>query len=293
MSASRRTRKTKKHEPTPTGASSHSLLSAEALEAVRSNGLREALPSGGSTKGGASNACVEGLVRAAEVLRDTVARIKISLPVTHVYNPLDYAWTAHRQYIEKYGGSTGRTVLLGMNPGPFGMAQTGVPFGEVNLVRDWLGIAAEVGRPPNEHPARPVLGFDCPRSEVSGARLWGWAKQRFKTPQAFFSCFYVVNYCPLVFMEASGKNRTPDRLPVDERVALFEACDSALRATVECLQPTLLIGVGGFAHKRALQALAEGDVPIGQMLHPSPANPKANADWAGTIEAQLTKLGVL
>ena len=31
-------------------------------------------------------------------------------------------------------------VFLGMNPGLWGMAQTGVPFGTVSLVRDWMGI---------------------------------------------------------------------------------------------------------------------------------------------------------
>ena len=35
-----------------------------------------------------------------------------------------------------------RVVFLGMNPGPFGMAQVGVPFGEVAAVRDWLRIDA-------------------------------------------------------------------------------------------------------------------------------------------------------
>ncbi len=281
MSANHRTRRVRQGEATRAAPSGQARRSSKATEARPQEVFSAAHP---------PNAGVEGLVRAAEVLRDTVSRIEISLPVTHIYNPLDYAWAAHRQYIEKFGGRTGRVLLLGMNPGPFGMAQTGVPFGEVKLVREWLGIVAAVGRPPNEHPKRPVLGFDCPRSEVSGARLWGWAKQRFKTPQAFFSAFYVVNYCPLVFMEASGKNRTPDRLPADERAALFEACDSALRATVECLRPTHLIGIGGFAYKRAQQALAGSDVPIGQILHPSPANPRANANWTGTIEAQLRTL---
>src|SRR5688572_32536315 len=95
-----------------------------------------------------------------------------------------------------------------MNPGPFGMAQTGVPFGDVAMVRDWLGIVAAVAKPRDEHPKRPVLGFECQRSEVSGARLWGWARARFGTPQRFFERFFVANYCPLAFMESSGANRT-------------------------------------------------------------------------------------
>jgi len=42
-----------------------------------------------------------------------------------------------------------------MNPGPWGMAQTGVPFGEINAVKDWLGINAEVDKPQKQHPKRP------------------------------------------------------------------------------------------------------------------------------------------
>lgn len=223
-------------------------------------------------------------------LAKDVDELTFATPVTHVYNPLDYAWQAHAQYLTRYGEGKGRTVLLGMNPGPFGMAQVGVPFGEVSLVRDWLGIHAPISRPSNEHPARPVLGFECPRSEVSGARLWGWAKARFGTPQRFFEQYFVVNYCPLVFMAESGKNITPDKLPAGERVALFAACDRALREMCDVLQPRRVIGVGSFAFGRAKLALQELDVPLGQILHPSPASPKANAGWATIVEEQLAAM---
>ena len=58
-----------------------------------------------------------------------------------------------------------------MNPGPWGMVQTGVPFGEVSLVREWLGIDATIRRPKVLHPDRPVEGFLCQRREVSGSRF--------------------------------------------------------------------------------------------------------------------------
>ena len=76
------------------------------------------------------------MIRAAERLREAAGRLRFSEPVTHVYNPLEYAWEGHRAYLEKFARSTKRVVFLGMNPGPFGMAQTGVPFGEVAAVRD-------------------------------------------------------------------------------------------------------------------------------------------------------------
>jgi single-strand selective monofunctional uracil DNA glycosylase len=179
-----------------------------------------------------------------------------------------------------------------MNPGPFGMAQTGVPFGDVAMVRDWLGIEGAVGRPEPEHPRRPVLGFGCPRSEVSGTRLWGWARDRFGTPEAFFSRFFVLNYCPLAFLEQSGRNRTPDRLPPAERAPLFAACDRALRDGVELLRPRAVVGVGRFAADRARAALAGLELPIGTILHPSPANPEANRDWEATVDRQLATMNL-
>ena len=233
------------------------------------------------------------LVAAAKKLADDVDRLSFAPPVTHVYNPLRYAWQPYRRYLERFGSARGRVVLVGMNPGPFGMAQTGVPFGDVAMVRDWMGITGEVGRPPREHPQRPVRGFDCPRSEVSGTRLWGWAARRFGSAEEFFARFLVLNYCPLAFLEESGRNRTPDALPAIERAALYAACDPALRAAVEALQPRAVVGVGRFAADRAAAATAGLDVPLGTILHPSPANPGANREWEPTVERQLSELGVL
>jgi single-strand selective monofunctional uracil DNA glycosylase len=232
------------------------------------------------------------LVRISRALARDVDRLTFAAPVTHVYNPLRYAADLHEAYLRRYGAGPKRVLLLGMNPGPFGMAQTGVPFGDVAVVRDWLGLAAAVGKPPREHPSRPVHGLDCARSEVSGTRLWGWARERFGTPERFFERFFVVNYCPLAFLESTGRNRTPDKLPGAEQDPLFAACDQALRRIVEALEPAHVIGVGAFAEKRARLALSDAGVSIGTILHPSPASPLANRDWAGTAEKQLRSCGI-
>ena len=232
------------------------------------------------------------LVSTSRKLSARVARLKFGPPVTHVYNPLEYARAPHERYLERYGGAPKEVVFVGMNPGPFGMAQTGVPFGDVRMVRDWMGISLPVERPGIEHAKRPVLGFDCKRSEVSGTRLWGWAQGRFGTPEAFFARFFVLNYCPLCFMEASGANFTPDKLPSAERDPLFEACDGALRESIALLKPRLVVGVGQFAAKRAQIALAGMDLKTGCILHPSPQSPKANTGWAKIVEQELTALGV-
>ena len=171
------------------------------------------------------------------------------------------------------------------------MAQTGVPFGEVNSVRDFLGINEKVKQPEYVHPKRPILGFDCPRSEVSGRRVWEWAKQRFDTPESFFNEFFITNYCPLCFMEEGGKNRTPDKLNPEERDAVFDVCDVALRKFVKELEPSKIVGIGGFAKKRAMKTLNRSDIET--ILHPSPASPIANRGWAPQIEKQFEAMGVL
>ncbi len=232
------------------------------------------------------------LVDVSRALSQRVASLRFADPVCCVYNPLEYARAPHELYLTRYGGGEKEVLLLGMNPGPFGMAQTGVPFGDVTMVREWLGISAAVTKPPDEHPKRPVLGFECHRSEVSGARLGGWARERFGTPERFFRRFFVANYCPLAFMEPSARNLTPDKLPAAEQQALFEACDEALRGIVRLLQPRIVVGVGGFAERRARAARAREDVTIGTILHPSPASPLANRGWAQVVEAQFQALGI-
>lgn len=226
-----------------------------------------------------------------ELVRD-VGRLTFRSPITHVYNPLEYARASFDLYLERHGDAPKEVIFLGMNPGPWGMAQTGVPFGEVHLVREWLGVSAPVGKPAREHPKRPILGFSCPRSEVSGKRLWGWARARFEAPERFFERFFVANYCPLLFLDESGRNRTPDRLAADVRGPLLEACDRALRRSVRIWRPRVVVGVGRWAEGRAREALSGFDLTVGRITHPSPANPAANRGWESAVEGELEALGI-
>lgn len=229
---------------------------------------------------------------AAENLSRAVGGLRFAPPVALVYHPLDYAWPIHAQYLERFGASPKRVVFLGMNPGPFGMAQTGVPFGEVAAVRDWMGLSGPVKRPAPEHPKRPVEGLGCPKSEVSGRRLWGLFAERFGTAEVFFREHFVANYCPLVFMSGTGANLTPDKLPAAEAEPLQAACDAHLRSLVEALEPEWLVGVGGFAEARAAVALAGMPVKITRVLHPSPASPAANRGWSAAATRELVAAGV-
>ncbi len=225
-------------------------------------------------------------------LSHALAALRFGPPVTHVYDPLVYAALPHAAFVRRYARSPVRVVYLGMNPGPFGMAQTGVPFGEVKAVRDWLGIEGPVGAPPRPHPKRPVEGFACARSEVSGARLWGEIARVHQEPRHFFRSAFVLNYCPLLFLEASGRNRTPDQLPAAERAPLLALCDAALAELVALLRPRWVIGIGSFAAERGRVALAGKRVRIAQILHPSPASPAANRGWAKQVAAELGALGL-
>lgn len=237
----------------------------------------------------------ESILRSAGTLSERLAVLSFEPTATHVYNPLEYALAPFSRYLCRFADSRKKVIFLGMNPGPFGMAQTGVAFGEVAAVRDWMGIFEPVGKPHPEHPRRPVDGFACPRSEVSGRRLWGLFAEEFGTPEVFFQEHLVLNYCPLLFLDGSGKgcrNLTPDKLPAAQSGPLFDACDAHLREVVTLLQPAWLVGVGQFAAKRAEAVLAGMGVQVTTILHPSPASPLANRGWGAQARQQLVEAGI-
>lgn len=238
---------------------------------------------------------VEEVLAAARELKDAMNALHFDAPVAYTYNPLDYAWAGHEAYTRRYGATTKRVLFLGMNPGPFGMAQTGVPFGEVAAVTNWLHIREEVGAPAACHPKRPVQGFDCPRSEVSGRRLWGLFEELYGTAEDFFRECFVVNYCPLIWMSESGANITPAQLPAEQVQQVDADCRKHLKRLIELMQPEVLVGVGGYALKQ-LEAVAamlpERKFVFGTLLHPSPASPMANRCWPDKPREQLKGLGI-
>lgn len=245
----------------------------------------------GSKLGEAVPGACDALVAVTQALVTDLEGLTFRAPVSCVYNPLVYAQDVHEQYIRRHGGRRIEVLLVGMNPGPYGMAQTGVPFGDSSLVKTFHGLSGKVGSPEIPHPKRPIHGLECKRSEVSGQRLWGWAQVRFGTADAFFNRFWVYNYCPLVFMEASGKNRTPDKLHPLERTKLEATCNRALTKTILILRPVFVIGVGKYAASKIRECNING-VKVGDIMHPSPANPQANKEWGKKVEAQLLELGV-
>uniref|UniRef100_A0A1A8IFW3 Single-strand-selective monofunctional uracil-DNA glycosylase 1 n=3 Tax=Nothobranchius TaxID=28779 RepID=A0A1A8IFW3_NOTKU len=263
--------------------------------AAFTEGLAGGEPEPGLVSNTANGTPASRFLQAELELNAHLRRLSFSEPVRYVYNPLDYAWDTHRCYVEKYCLPGQRVLFLGMNPGPFGMAQTGVPFGEVRSVVDWLKILGEVGRPDEEHPKRRITGLSCTQSEVSGARFWGFFRKLCGEPTRFFQHCFVHNLCPLIFMSATGKNLTPPELPAAEREALLSLCDSALCQVVQALNVSMVIGVGRVAEQRARRALSAAgvDVRVEGIMHPSPRNPLANKGWEGVARAKLEELGVL
>lgn len=225
------------------------------------------------------------VIRIARRLAREVDALEFTTP-THVYNPLTYAWHAYHEYLMRYGAAHGRVLLLGMNPGPWGMTQTGVPFGDVKMVREWFHIDARLAHAlPAQHHKYPILGMDCHRFEGSGSRVWGWAAERVGTPADFFANFFVWNYCPLLFIK-QNRNLIPEKLGKREREALGAACDRALAAVVRALAPRAVVGIGRYAEQRAREVLGDA-CEIAYLPHPSPASPAANRDWPALAEQAL------
>ncbi len=232
------------------------------------------------------------LIAALRRLARGVDRLRFCPPVAYVYNPLGYAREPAERYVELFATGRTKAVFLGMNPGPWGMAQTGVPFGEIAAVRDWLGLVGRVAAPPGMHPRVPVRGFDCPRSEVSGHRLWGLARERFGDAAAMAGHWFVANYCPLLFLDADGRNITPDKLAATDRAELFTVCDRFLRIMLATLRPRWTVGVGTFARQRLEAVATPLGIAVTSILHPSPASPAANRGWARQAKAALRAAGI-
>lgn len=237
----------------------------------------------------------DSILAASKKMAARLARFKPRDPVRYIYNPLAYAFEPYAHYTLSFASKGVSALFIGMNPGPWGMAQTGVPFGEIAAVRDWMGISGYVRAPSKTHPRVPILGFASRRSEASGRRFWGLARERFGTARRFFANNFVINYCPLMFLDGRGGNVTPDKLDKADREKLFRICDDFLGNLIRILEPARVVGIGSFARMRAqfvIESLGGLRPSVTGIIHPSPANPRANRDWAGTAERELERLGI-
>ncbi len=212
----------------------------------------------------------------------------------YVYNPLEYAIDAHLEYQEMAGNGHAPIMLLGMNPGPYGMVQTGVPFGDVLTVKNFLQLKSTVGHPEKEHPSRPVEGLSCKRVEVSGQRIWGLLRSFHGTKEELFSHFSVQNYCPLAFLDKgkTARNITPDKLSKKDRTLITTLCNDYLKDIISILEIKTAIGVGAYAYEKLRECAPEG-LRVIRMMHPSPASPAANRCFAKSTEELFRKEGLI
>ena len=234
------------------------------------------------------------LIKASRRLVQQCALIEFPEDINLIYNPLEYAAAPYEEYLTKFAATPKKNIFIGINPGPWGMVQTGIPFGEVNAVKNYLKIKKAPQTPMTMNPVLPILGQSCSRAEVSGKRLWGLIAATFPQADDFFAENLVFNYCPLFFSRVVGPKRenvTPDKLPREIRTQLYAPCDEFLIQTAKLLRPKFLIGVGGFAHKRLTEIFPDSNYIIDSITHPSPLNARANKNFFGLAGDKLRALG--
>ncbi|KAF7991960.1 hypothetical protein HCN44_010761 [Aphidius gifuensis] len=191
-------------------------------------------------------------------------KLNYNNPIDYIYCPIIYAKTVHFNYLNKYCRDKKNIMILGMNPGPWGMSQTGVPFGEINIVIDWLKINGHIDKPKRQHEQRQVDGFSCKRSEISGRKFWSLFKKLSNNPDTFFRHCFLRNFFKptIIIIIIAGP----------EQKKLQEFCDQALIEVIKILDVKVIIGVGRFSEQRAKKVVktAKLSTKVLWMIHPSP-----------------------
>lgn len=195
-----------------------------------------------------------------------------------VYNPLNYASLLHNQFLNR-NTNTIDNLFMGMNPGPFGMAQNGVPFGATSKVKDFLKINGSVDLVLDAHPKLPIVGLEMKREEESGKRFWSVMEEIYGNCEEFFKHSFATNYCPLAFIDkgSTAKNITPDKLSKQDQKKIELVCDEFLEKQINILKPKRIIAIGRYSEKMALKN--KDKIEVLYLFHPSPANPKGFSYW--------------
>lgn len=227
-------------------------------------------------------------------------------------DPTDYCADYFRAYLDRAASGQRPCLVVGMNPSPHGQAQNGVPFGDTPTVRrilaQWLGSVRSEGAcvmQPNgpyiyggtdlTKPLLTIEGLDYGRGEESGRRLWGLLEQLCGSLDAVLERCLLINYCPLVLLDADGRNVTPSSWPRTAAPvrAMEAACDAWVREVVSIVKPEIVIGVGEYARQRCDGAVREvvGLQVVG-MRHPSPLAGTAQAWQSIALPILARALGV-
>lgn len=217
--------------------------------------------------------------------------------VEYIYSPLDYASNLHKVFLKKFLCTSKKVLFLGINPGPWGMCQTGIPFGEVNIVRSYLRVDGEVLTPTNCHPQRPITGLNCHRSEVSGKRLWDlFIELSEGDPYKFFKDCFIHNYFPLALMNNNAKNITPGDLKSEYQKELQEICDKSLSDILTLFHTEIIVAIGKYAEKRSNEVVKKfrlTNIKVVQIPHPSPRSVGTAEKWKKETLVQLKSYNIL
>lgn len=252
--------------------------------------------------------------------------------VSHVYNPLSYMATAHEAWLSRYvqygecdevAVTPSPYLILGMNPGPWGMVQTGVPFGDVPNAGKLIGVRdgstpftaqipcgvslPAIFKPQLDgiqlHPKRPVQGFACTRVEASGDRLWGGLATVWGLLDAVLDDCFAMNYCPLAYFSGeAGENVTPEAFikagPYrDEAYAqeLDDVCGAYLRTVMRAMDTKVVLAIGRYAERKAKIAasMVANKPAVVYLTHPSPLATRNAEQWAEMARTTMQAAGVL
>src|SRR5688572_3378377 len=115
------------------------------------------------------------------------AGINIMNPFRENPETLEVSSEFYRKY---YNDNNPRHIILGINPGRFGSAVTGVPFTDTKRLQSECGITLK-GR--QTHEPSSVFVYDMINA--------------FGGPEAFYQHFYIHSICPLGFTTASAKGQ--------------------------------------------------------------------------------------
>ena len=166
----------------------------------------------------------------------------------------------------------------------------GHSFWAISAVKNYIGIAPHITQPAVLHPHRIITGMDTSREEPSGHLLWSTIASLFPRSADFFSRCFVLNYCPLAFFSATGKNITPDALIKQERLAIEQCCTDHLIAYIRAMNIQKILAIGRYAYEKSQNVLqlcpAISQNAIIYIPHPSPLNRNRSA-FAPTLQNAL------
>ena len=195
--------------------------------------------------------------------------LKFFPPCFYVYNPLSYCFESFKIYFEYLNTEEEINLFFGINPGPFGMAQTGIPFGDKETVKNYLKIEPkiDIDKIPKQHPKKQILGLEVKRVEKSGRIFWGVIKEFYPEKYDFFKSNFVLNFCPLCFLDEQGRNITPKVLRKEDQIALYKILEIFMLKLFKLIKIKKLIAIGDetFSYLNALNT----KLKIQTIIHPA------------------------